>query len=73
MIAILYPELGKPIGKDMHTYDDECDLTWANIYDNFDHYYLIHLFNWFMATLIVRDRWMMHFWHIYCEFIELSW
>lgn len=68
----VYPELGTPIDKDMHTYDDHCDLTWDNFISDFDHYYAIHLFNWFIATLIVRDRWIMHLWHVYDEVIELS-
>ena len=65
----LYPELGVPVPKDMHTYDDNCELEWSNIWDNFDHYYAAHCINWFLAALIVRDPFILHFWSIYDEII----
>lgn len=46
----------------MHTYDDNCDLTWDNFLDNFDHYYIVHLVDWFLATLVIRDPIILHFW-----------
>ncbi|EAR94564.1 phosphatidylserine synthase (macronuclear) [Tetrahymena thermophila SB210] len=68
----LDPELGKQVSKDYHTYDDNCELEWDNILDNFDHYFQIHLINWFCATLIVRDPYILHTWSILDELIELS-
>jgi phosphatidylserine synthase 2 len=57
----------------MHTYEENCDFEWANLWDNFDHYFLIHVINWFCAALIVRDYYILHFWSIFDEIIELSW
>lgn len=56
----------------MHTYDDNCDFELSNLYDNLDHYYAIHLINWFAATLIMRDRSILHFWSILDEIIGIS-
>ena len=53
----------------MHTYDDNCEIEWANILDNLDHYYAIHLINWFCISLIVRDAWVCHIWSILHEII----
>lgn len=71
MITFIYPELGKPLNRDFHTYEENCDWTLENILDNMDHYYLIHLFDWFCCTLIVRDRWIMHMWHVFDEVIGI--
>lgn len=65
----LYPDLGKPVAKSFHTYDDHCDLTWENFVSDFDHYYAMHFFGWFVATLIVRDRYVMYVWQVYDEVI----
>jgi len=72
-MSYLYPDLGKPVPKDMHTYDDNCQFEWHNIYDNLDHYYAIHCINWFLAALVVRDAYILHFWSILDELLELSW
>ena len=63
------PKLGVPVPHTMHTYDDNCELEWSNIWDNFDHYYAIHLINWFAATMIMRDRSILHFWSVLDEII----
>ena len=31
--------LGHDIGKEYHTYDDDCTISWANIWNEMDHYY----------------------------------
>lgn len=67
----LYPELGQPVPHSMHTYDDNCDFEFANIFDNLDHYFAIHLINWFCATLIVRDAYILHTWSILDEIIGI--
>jgi len=54
--------LNKPVTEEMHTYDDNCELEWKNIMDNFDHYYIVHLCNWFLASLVIRDVYILHFW-----------
>jgi phosphatidylserine synthase 2 len=64
--------LGFKITKDYHTYDDECDITFANILDNVDHYFLAHFAFWFIASFILRDLYMLHFWSILDEILELS-
>lgn len=71
MMSYLYPSLGKPVSKGMHTYDDDCEVTWTNFYDNLDHYYLVHCVNWFMAALLVRDPYVLHFWSLYDEIIGI--
>ncbi|CAD8049084.1 unnamed protein product [Paramecium sonneborni] len=65
--------LGKPVTKDMHTYDDNCEFEWINIVDNLDHYYWGHVINWLLATFLVRDFWFLNFWSVLDEIIELSW
>ena len=55
----------------MHTYDDNCEFELSNLYDNLDHYYAIHLINWFAATLIMRDRSILHFWSVLDEIIGI--
>lgn len=56
----------------MHTYDDNCALEWTNIWNNFDHYYLAHLVDWFLASLVIRDAYILHFWQLMDEVVELS-
>ena len=68
----LDPDLGVSIGKEFHTYDDDCTISLANIWNELDHYYQVHLANWFLVTFCVRDLWYLHFWSVLDEFIELS-
>jgi phosphatidylserine synthase 2 len=68
----LDPSLSKPVTTEMHTYDDNCDLDWKTFWDNFDHYYCVHLGNWFLASFVIRDAYMLHFWQLLDEIIELS-
>jgi len=72
LIGFLDVNLNKPVTKEMHTYDDNCELEWSNFLDNFDHYYIVHLCNWFLASLVIRDSYMLHFWQILDEVVELS-
>jgi phosphatidylserine synthase 2 len=55
----------------MHTYDDNCEFEWINLYENIDHYFLVHVVNWFLATLVLRNRPLLHFWSILDEFIGI--
>lgn len=64
--------MGKPITKDMHTYDDNCEIELDNILSNFDHYYLCHIIMWFLVSFIVRNRFVLHTWSVLDEIIELS-
>eukprot|EP01017_Pseudomicrothorax_dubius_P012883 TRINITY_DN1548_c0_g1_i6.p1 TRINITY_DN1548_c0_g1~~TRINITY_DN1548_c0_g1_i6.p1 ORF type:complete len:376 (-),score=88.40 TRINITY_DN1548_c0_g1_i6:90-1217(-) len=73
LMSYIDPNLGKPVTKGMHTYDDNCELLWENVADNIDHYFWIHAINWFAAALIVRDVVFLNFWSVLDEFIELSW
>jgi len=72
LLGYLDPSLNKPVTTEMHTYDDNCELEWSNIMDNFDHYYIVHLCNWFLASLVIRDSYILHFWQLLDEVVELS-
>jgi len=73
LLSFLDPKMGVPVTKGMHTYDDDCELTWANFTDNLDHYYLIHWVDWFMVSFMIRNFYILHFQHIFDEVLELSW
>ena len=64
--------LGFKITKEYHTYDDEWDITFENILDNVDHYFFAHFTFWFLASMILRDVYMLHFWSVLDEILELS-
>ena len=72
LLSYLYPYLGKPVSKSMHTYDDNCELEWQNIWDNFDHYYLCHLGFWFIASFMIRNRIVLHSFALLDEVIGIS-
>lgn len=73
ILGYLDNRLNQDVTAGMHTYDDNCEFTPANVWDNFDHYYLVHLGNWFLSSFVIRDFWILHFKHILDEVIELSW
>jgi len=56
----------------MHTYDDDCALTYDNFKDGFDHYFIVHWVNWTLAAFVIRDPYVLHFWQIFDEVVELS-
>jgi phosphatidylserine synthase 2 len=56
----------------MHTYDDDCDFTVENLWSNVDHYFLVHLVNWFLASLVIRDAYVLHLWQVLDEWVEIS-
>lgn len=64
--------LGEDLTKDFHTYDDNCEIEVKNLLDNVDHYFIIHLVNWFAAAIIMRDSYLLHVWSIMDEVLELS-
>ena len=72
MQKFLDPNLGKPIDKEFHTYDDNCTISFENVWNEMDHYYQVHWVNYFLAALVLRDALFLHFWSVYDEFIELS-
>jgi phosphatidylserine synthase 2 len=57
----------------MHTYDDHCDFTLENLWNDVDHYFLVHVCNWFLATFVIRDAYILHLWSFLDEIVELSW
>jgi len=57
----------------MHTYAERCELTLEHMWDNVDHYFLVHICNWFLATLVIRDPVICHLWSVLDEVVELSW
>lgn len=65
--------LGVLVTKEMHTYDDNCEFEWINLWDNIDHYYWGHVINWLLAAFLVRDAWILNIWSILDEILELSW
>lgn len=73
ILGFLDPRLNQEVTKGHHTYDDNCEFTPANVWDNFDHYYLVHLGNWFLSSFVIRDFYILHFKHVLDEVIELSW
>jgi len=56
----------------MHTYDDDCALSWDRFWEDIDHYYLVHWLDWFVASFLFRDPLILHFWSVFYEIIELS-
>ena len=56
-----------------YVYDDACDLNWPNFRSKLDHYYYVHLGDWFLSSFVLRDFYMLHIWSIMDEIIELSW
>ena len=69
LLKHLYPELGVPMTKDWHTYDEHCELTLENFWGDLDHYYAMHVFGWFFASLLVRDAYILHFWSVLDEIL----
>jgi phosphatidylserine synthase 2 len=57
----------------MHTYDDNCDLSLQALWDDMDHYYVIHWVDFFLASFVLRDAPLVHMWSILTEFLELTW
>lgn len=58
---------------ELHIYTDNCELSWETIKEQVDHYFIIHWVNWFLASFVLRDAYIIHFWHLFDEIIELSW
>lgn len=72
VLGYLDETLNKSVTKEMHTYDDNCEFYWQNIWDGMDHYYIVHLIDWFLASLVIRDAYILHFWQLLDEVVELS-
>mmetsp|Transcript_37517 Transcript_37517/g.6745 ORF Transcript_37517/g.6745 Transcript_37517/m.6745 type:complete len:84 (+) Transcript_37517:285-536(+) len=53
-------------------YDRNCELNYENISQITDFYFIAHLLNWFFAALIIRDYYILHFWSLLDEVIELT-
>lgn len=73
LLGYFDPTLNQEVTKGHHTYDDNCEFTFENVWDNFDHYYFIHWMDWFLASFVIRDFPILHLWHVLNEFQELSW
>lgn len=73
LLGFFDERLNQAVTKGMHTYDDDCEITLKNFWDNFDHYYLVHLCDWFLASFVFRDAVLLHMWSVMDEVIELSW
>ena len=73
LLGHLDSQLNQEVTKGHHTYDDNCEFTPENVWANFDHYYLVHLGNWFLSSFVIRDFYILHFKQVLDEVIELSW
>ena len=73
LLGFLDPALNQEITKGHHTYDDNCELTFENLWDNLDHYYAVHWGDWLLSSVVIRDTYILHFQHVFDEVIELSW
>lgn len=73
LLSFFDTSLDMGVDDSKHTYDDNCEFYLSNIWDNIDHYFVVHLCDWFLATLVIRDPYILHFWHLLDEVIELSW
>ena len=71
-LEFLDPSLNKVIGKGMHTYDDDCEFTLENLWNDMDHYFLVHWCNWILSSFVIRDAYILHFWQLFEVVIELS-
>jgi len=71
-LGLLDNSLNKEVTRGMHTYDDDCSLTWENFSGGFDHYFCVHWGNWMLASFVIRDPYILHFWQLFDEIIELS-
>lgn len=71
-LGFLDPTLNVKIERGMHTYADDCALTFTRFWADIDHYYLCHWLDWFVASLLFRDAYIVHFWSLFYEVIELS-
>ena len=61
LMAYFDPRLKRRLTKADMTYDDNCELNWENFLDNIDHYYAVHLGNWFLSSFVIRNFWLLHF------------
>jgi phosphatidylserine synthase 2 len=43
------------------------------LWDNVDHYFAMHVYGFFMTTLMARNCWVNHIWSVLIEITELSW
>lgn len=57
----------------MPSYDENCDLTFEQIWVQMDHYFVIHWVDYLLASFVLRDFWLCHLWSILVEIMELSW
>ena len=72
LFKYLYPELGVQIPRHWINYDDNCDFEFRNIWSDLDHYYVRHLVGWFVATLMIRDPYILHFWSVLVEILGIG-
>ncbi len=64
------PTVGVPF--ELANYADNCDLTWANVYDKMDRFVVAHFLGWVVKGLMIRHRILLWLFSITWELIELS-
>lgn len=53
------------------TWQTNCDLSLENFSNKLDRYSASHFMGWILHALLIRDYWVMHFWSILTELVEL--
>ena len=66
------PSYGKELAMRTENYDRNCEFSYLNISKIIDFYFVVHLANWYLAAFIIRDYYILHFWSVLDELIELS-
>lgn len=60
LFAYIDPALNVELPLRNENYTRDCSLTVANVLRVSDFYVLVHLLNWYLAALILRDYYMLH-------------
>ena len=66
------PAYGKELPMRSENYDRNCEFTYLNVAKIVDFYFIVHFVNWLLAAFIIRDYYVLHFWSVLDELIELS-
>lgn len=66
------PKLNVQLEEGFENYDAFCDLSVERLIANMDHYFLVHIINWYLAALVLRDAPLLHIWSILDEILEVS-
>ena len=65
-------KLNVQLEEGFENYDVDCDFSIDRLFANMDHYFLVHIINWYLAALVLRDSILLHIWSILDEILEVS-